>query len=82
MLSDDVADEDIVQQAWLRLQGTDQEIANLPAWLTTVTSRLCPDRLRARVIVRPAAEPAGSGRGRDRGRRGGHAGNARTRRRS
>lgn len=44
--------EDIVQQAWLRLNSTDADIDNLPAWLTTVTSRLCLDRLRARI---PAA---------------------------
>ena len=49
MLGDDAEAQDIVQQAWLRLQGTDQEIANLPGWLTTVTSRLCLDRLRAKV---------------------------------
>lgn len=47
--------EDIVQQAWLRLQGTDREIENLPGWLTTVTTRLCLDRLRATVPV-PAQE--------------------------
>jgi RNA polymerase sigma-70 factor (ECF subfamily) len=51
MLSDDAESHDIVQQAWLRLRGTDQEIEDLPAWLTTVTTRLCLDRLRARVPV-------------------------------
>jgi len=51
VLNDDAEAEDIVQQAWLRLRGTDQEIANLPGWLTTVTTRLCLDRLRARVPV-------------------------------
>lgn len=51
MLRDDAEAEDIVQQAWLRLQGSDQEIENLPGWLTTVTTRLCLDRLRARVPV-------------------------------
>jgi len=51
MLHDDAEGEDIVQQAWLRLQGTGQEIANLPGWLTTVTTRLCLDRLRAKVPV-------------------------------
>jgi RNA polymerase sigma-70 factor (ECF subfamily) len=51
MLADDAESHDIVQQAWLRLRGTDQEIANLPGWLTTVTTRLCLDRLRARVPV-------------------------------
>ena len=51
VLGDDAEAEDIVQQAWLRLQGTDQEIENLPGWLTTVTTRLCLDRLRAKVPV-------------------------------
>jgi RNA polymerase sigma factor (sigma-70 family) len=41
--------EDIVQQAWLRLSAADTEIVTLPAWLTTVTTRLCLDRLRARI---------------------------------
>lgn len=41
--------EDVVQQAWLRLHGTSADIESLPAWLTTVTSRLCLDRLRARI---------------------------------
>lgn len=49
ILGDEAEAEDIVQQAWLRLQGTDQEIANLAGWLTTVTTRLCLDRLRATV---------------------------------
>ena len=51
MLADPVEAEDIVQQAWLRLAGTDQEIDNLPGWLTTVTTRLCLDRLRMKVPV-------------------------------
>ena len=41
--------EDVVQQAWLRLHRTDSEIENLAGWLTTVTGRLCLDRLRART---------------------------------
>lgn len=42
--------EDVVQHAWLRLQRSDPtQIASLPAWLTTVTTRLCLDRLRARI---------------------------------
>jgi RNA polymerase sigma-70 factor (ECF subfamily) len=49
MLDDRVEAEDVVQQAWLRLHGTDQEVKSLPAWLTTVTTRLCLDRLRAKV---------------------------------
>lgn len=49
MLGDPAEAQDVVQQAWLRLHGTDAAIENLPAWLTTVTSRLCLDRLRLRV---------------------------------
>lgn len=55
VLDDHVEAEDIVQQAWLRLDRTDTEIESLPAWLTTVTTRLCLDRLRARTPV-PFAE--------------------------
>ncbi|MBO1752843.1 RNA polymerase sigma factor SigJ [Actinotalea sp. BY-33] len=40
--------EDVAQEVWLRLADQDRaEIRNLPAWLTTVASRLCLDRLRA-----------------------------------
>lgn len=55
--------EDVVQQAWLRLHSTAEDVANLPAWLTTVTARLCLDRLRVKVpeprddIVVPEAAP-------------------------
>ncbi|MCW2680020.1 MAG: polymerase sigma-70 factor [Frankiales bacterium] len=63
MLDDDVEAQDIVQPAWLRLPCQDQQIENLPGWLTTVTTRLCLDRLRARVPVPEeqveVAEPAG-----------------------
>jgi RNA polymerase sigma factor (sigma-70 family) len=55
VLSDPFEAEDVVQQAWLRLHGTDADIDNLPAWLTTVTVRLCLDRLRRRTPV-PVAE--------------------------
>ncbi|WP_193612795.1 sigma-70 family RNA polymerase sigma factor [Nocardioides lijunqiniae] len=51
VLGDPVEAQDVVQQAWLRLHGTDAEIESLPAWLTTVTTRLCLDRLRARTPV-------------------------------
>jgi RNA polymerase sigma factor (sigma-70 family) len=60
VLGDHAEAEDVVQQAWLRLDravardGT--EIENLAAWLTTVTTRLCLDRLRARTPV-PAEDP-------------------------
>lgn len=67
--------QDIIQQAWLRLdraesgrtedrteartesrterspEGPDIGIENLAAWLTTVTTRLCLDRLRRRTPV-------------------------------
>ncbi|RJO73378.1 sigma-70 family RNA polymerase sigma factor [Nocardia panacis] len=39
--------EDAVQETWLRLAAADG-IDNLPAWLTTVVSRICLDMLRAR----------------------------------
>ncbi|MGJ9422561.1 sigma-70 family RNA polymerase sigma factor [Aeromicrobium sp. CF3.5] len=51
VLGDHAEAQDIVQQAWLRLHRTDAEIDNLPAWLTTVTTRLCLDRLRSRTPV-------------------------------
>ena len=55
VLADHAEAEDVVQQAWLRLDRAvtrdASEIENLPAWLTTVTTRLCLDRLRARTPV-------------------------------
>lgn len=65
VLNDPIEAEDVVQQAWLRLHAAESAPVNLPAWLTTVTTRLCLDRLKARVAVpaEPAepAEEAGSG---------------------
>ncbi len=55
VLSDPAEAQDIVQNAWLRLQLTEAQIDNLPGWLTTVTTRLCLDRLRARIPA-PDAE--------------------------
>jgi RNA polymerase sigma-70 factor (ECF subfamily) len=60
LLADHAEAEDVVQQAWLRLHGTDTAVDSLPAWLTTVTTRLCLDRLRARTPV-PTAEVEMSG---------------------
>ncbi|QRP46604.1 sigma-70 family RNA polymerase sigma factor [Amycolatopsis sp. FDAARGOS 1241] len=41
--------DDAVQEAWLRLDRTDAaEIESLPAWLTTVVSRVCLNQLRTR----------------------------------
>ncbi len=39
--------DDVVQEAWLRLSAT-ANVEDLPAWLTTVTTRLCLDHLRKR----------------------------------
>jgi len=62
VLGDHAEAEDIVQQAWLRFHRTDAEIDNLPAWLTTVTTRLCLDRLRSRTPVPvEVVEPPQSG---------------------
>lgn len=46
--------EDAVQEAWLRLSGTDDPdgIRDLRGWLTTVVARLCLDRLRSAVARR------------------------------
>jgi RNA polymerase sigma-70 factor (ECF subfamily) len=51
ILGDHDAARDVVQQAWLRLHATDDTVENLAGWLTTVTSRLCLDRLRARTPI-------------------------------
>ncbi|GAA2723109.1 sigma-70 family RNA polymerase sigma factor [Cellulomonas aerilata] len=51
VLGDHAEAQDVVQQAWLRLHGSDAEIQSLPAWLTTVVTRLCLDRLRSRTPV-------------------------------
>jgi RNA polymerase sigma-70 factor (ECF subfamily) len=39
--------EDVLQETWLRFERTDG-IDDLPAWLTTVVTRLCLDHLRRR----------------------------------
>jgi RNA polymerase sigma-70 factor (ECF subfamily) len=59
--------EDVVQEAWLRLQRVDAEaIQNLDGWLTTVVARLALDRLRSararrEIYVGPwLPEPLGS----------------------
>src|SRR5919205_895360 len=40
--------DDAVQEAWVRLSRTDDEIDNLGAWLTTVVARVCLNMLRSR----------------------------------
>jgi len=49
--------DDVLQEAWLRLCGTD-DIDDLPAWLTTVVTRLCLDHLRKRRTRSEAEAPA------------------------
>ncbi|WP_024800726.1 RNA polymerase sigma factor SigJ [Nocardia sp. BMG51109] len=53
-LTGSVADaEDAVQESWLRLATAHQsEIEDLRAWLTTVVSRICLDRLRSAAVRR------------------------------
>jgi RNA polymerase sigma factor (sigma-70 family) len=53
MLGSAAEADDVVQEAWLRLQRA-QPPENPGGWLTTVTARICLDQLRAR---RPAPEP-------------------------
>ncbi|WP_026923986.1 RNA polymerase sigma factor SigJ [Glycomyces arizonensis] len=41
--------DDALQETWLRASGTDTaDVENLPAWLTTVTARVCLNMLRSR----------------------------------
>src|ERR687888_2801094 len=40
--------DDAVQEAWVRLSRTDEDIDNLGAWLTTVVARVCLNMLRSR----------------------------------
>ena len=40
--------DDAVQEAWVRLSRSDDEIENLGGWLTTVVSRVCLNMLRSR----------------------------------
>jgi RNA polymerase sigma-70 factor (ECF subfamily) len=48
MLGSAAEAEDAVQEAWLRLAGSDSAaIENLRAWLTTVVGRVCLDLLRS-----------------------------------
>jgi len=55
MLGSATEADDAVQEAWLRLSRTDSSsVENLPAWLTTVVSRVCLNMLRARTTRREA----------------------------
>jgi RNA polymerase sigma factor (sigma-70 family) len=61
--------EDVVQEAWLRLDRVDAAaVDNLGAWLTTVVSRMCLDVLRSRKSRREEpidAEHVAGGEGAD-----------------
>jgi RNA polymerase sigma-70 factor (ECF subfamily) len=48
--------DDVVQEAWLRLNRSDADsVENMRGWLTTVVARLCLDELRARRARREDA---------------------------
>ena len=54
--------DDVLQETWLRLSSTDG-IDDLPAWLTTVVTRLCLDHLRrhrtrSEAETKPTVDPA------------------------
>lgn len=49
--------DDVMQEAWLRLSGT-EGVEDLSAWLTTVVTRLCLDHLRKRGTGAGATTPA------------------------
>src|SRR5579863_9063657 len=48
--------DDVLQEAWIRLSRT-EDIDDVPAWLTTVVTRLCLDTLRKRRTRSEAREP-------------------------
>ena len=47
MLGSATEAEDVVQDAWLRAAAAPREIESARAWLTTVVTRLCLDRLKS-----------------------------------
>ncbi|HVX43705.1 MAG TPA: sigma-70 family RNA polymerase sigma factor [Mycobacteriales bacterium] len=64
MLGSATEADDVVQETWLRLQGTDPATIENPAgWFTTVVSRICLNQLRSREYQQqlaarlPAPEP-------------------------
>lgn len=59
MLGSSSEADDVVQEAWLRLnRSVAGEIENLSGWLTTVVSRICLDMLRSRSARREDASDA------------------------
>jgi RNA polymerase sigma factor (sigma-70 family) len=57
ILGSEVDADDVLQEAWLRFSGADN-IDDLPAWLTTVVTRLCLDHLRRRRSRAAAEAPS------------------------
>jgi RNA polymerase sigma-70 factor (ECF subfamily) len=58
ILGSDAEADDVVQEAWLRLRGVETDtLEHLGGWLTTVTARLCLDRLRMRSARREEPIP-------------------------
>jgi len=69
MLGSTAEADDVVQDLWVRISGTDPDtIDNVGGWFTTIVSRLCLDRLRRRrpvtdhhvatTVAAPAPGPA------------------------
>jgi RNA polymerase sigma-70 factor (ECF subfamily) len=52
MLGSAAEAEDVVQDAWLRAASSPEQPASARAWLTTVVTRLCLDRLKAARTTR------------------------------
>jgi RNA polymerase sigma factor (sigma-70 family) len=58
ILGSDAEADDAVQEAWLRVsRAGDDDIENFGAWLTTVTSRVCLNLLRARAARNETVYP-------------------------
>jgi RNA polymerase sigma factor (sigma-70 family) len=50
LLGSEAEAEDAVQETWLRVsRAGDDDVENFPGWLTTITSRVCLNMLRARA---------------------------------
>lgn len=47
MLGSATEAEDVVQDAWLRAQAAPDDVRSPKAWLSTVATRLCLDRLKS-----------------------------------
>ncbi len=62
ILGSDSDAEDAVQETWIRYERTDtSEVRNVPAWLTTVVTRVCIDFLRRhREVPHESADLLGS----------------------